>query len=221
MNENKQISSHASCFTVQCGRTFAGSATVTVHLPIETDVGWLWVFEFDPFRWENRGGFTYTDQRPFEVLPPEQKKKKKRTFVVSGGRGGGGSSEPPTPCVRACGAKFRGEARVAVLLIPRCGFPVVCYSQRVFNIFKSSVTAQEELVRTQRLPFASIRGLLDLLLASRSHLCPAHPAPGAACTAHASAAVDVRGKSSNAVWPGLEAYSRWSPFSSSFRALVS
>ena len=84
MNEDKQISSHASCFTVQCGRMFVGSATVTAHLPIKTDVGWLWVFEFDPFRWENRGGFTYTEQRPFEVLPPEQKKKK-RTFVVSGG----------------------------------------------------------------------------------------------------------------------------------------
>ena len=78
MNEDKQISSHASCFTVQCGRMFVGSATVTAHLPIKTDVGWLWVFEFDPFRWENRGGFTYTDQRPFEVLPPEQKKKKKK-----------------------------------------------------------------------------------------------------------------------------------------------
>ena len=78
MNETKQISSHASCFTVQCGRTFVGSATVTAHLPIKTDVGWLWVFEFDPFRWENRGGFTYTDQRPFEVLPPNKKKKKKK-----------------------------------------------------------------------------------------------------------------------------------------------
>ena len=54
------------------------------------------------------------------------------------------------------GAKFRGEARLVVFLLPRCGFPVVCYSQRVFNMFKSSVTAQEELVRTQRLPFASI-----------------------------------------------------------------
>ena len=104
MNEDKQISSHASCFTVQCGRTFVGSATVTAHLPIQTDVGWLWVFEFDPFRWENRGGFTYTDQRPFEVLPPEQKKKKKkkkkkRTFVVSGGVR---PNPPNPPCVRAC-----------------------------------------------------------------------------------------------------------------------
>ena len=48
------------------------------------------------------------------------------------------------------GAKFRGEARLAVFLLPRCGFPVVCYSQRVFNMFKSSVTAQEELVRTRK-----------------------------------------------------------------------
>ena len=47
---------------------------------------WLWVFEFDPFRWENRGGFTYTDQRPFRGFATgTKKKKKKRTFVVSGG----------------------------------------------------------------------------------------------------------------------------------------
>ena len=48
------------------------------------------------------------------------------------------------------GAKFRGEARLAVFLLPRCGFPVVCYSQRGFNMFKSSVAAQEELVRTRK-----------------------------------------------------------------------
>ena len=48
------------------------------------------------------------------------------------------------------GAKFRGEARLPVFLLPRCGFPVVCYSQRVFNMFKSSVIAQEELVRTRK-----------------------------------------------------------------------
>ena len=36
------------------------------------------------------------------------------------------------------------------------------------------------------------------------------------CTAHAACLQDargfVRGKSSDAVWPGLEAYRRWSPF---------
>ena len=85
---------------MQCGRTFVGSATgITVHLPIKTDVGWLWVFEFDPFRWENRGGFTYTDQRPFEVLPPEQKKKKKKKKAGLR-RERGGSSEPPEPPLR-------------------------------------------------------------------------------------------------------------------------
>ena len=98
---NAQDSTDSSLIEgAQCGRTFVGSATVTAHLPIKTDVGWLWVFEFDPFRWENRGGFTYTDQRPFEVLAPEQKKKKKkkkkkRTFVVSGG--GGFVRTPGTP----------------------------------------------------------------------------------------------------------------------------
>ena len=83
------------------------------------------------------------------------------------------------------GAKFRGEARPAVFFRLRCGFPVVCYSQRVFNMFKSSVTAQEELVRTQRLPFASIRNTRFTAMPcqpiNRSHLCPVRPAPGAAC----------------------------------------
>ena len=118
MNENKQISSHASCFTVQCGRTFVGSATVTAHLPIKTDVGWLWVFEFDPFRWENRGGF-HTDQRPFEVLPPEQKKKKKKKKKADlrreRGGGGGGSSEPPEPPLRTGLACMQGTARDSYL----------------------------------------------------------------------------------------------------------
>ena len=93
------------------------------------------------------------------------------------------------------GAKFRGEARLAVFLIPRCGFAVVCYSQRVFNMFKSSVTAQEELVRTRK-GYPSRRYVLpaDLISAPRVRV---RPGPGAACTAHAT--VDVRGKSSNAV----------------------
>ena len=63
-----------------------------------------------------------------------------------------------SPCVLLAlrhGAKFHGEARLALFLLPRCGFPVVCYSQRVFDMFKSSVTAQEELNRTQRLPLQS------------------------------------------------------------------
>ena len=96
------------------------------------------------------------------------------------------------------GANFRGEARLAVFLLPRCGFPVVCYSQRVSNMFKSSVTAQEELVRTRK-GYPSRRYVPTRFTASRSHLCPVRvrPAPGAACTAHAT--VDMRGKSSNAV----------------------
>ena len=80
MNENKQISSRA--------RKLLPSA-VWANVRWKRDGyyrtspnqnrRWLVVgFEFDPFRWENRGGFTYTDQRPFEVLPPEQKKKKKK-----------------------------------------------------------------------------------------------------------------------------------------------
>ena len=70
-------------------------------------------------------------------------------------------------------------------------------------MFKSSVTAEEELVRTRKgLPFASIRTTrFTASLASRSHLCRVRvrPAPGAACTALATVHVDVRGKSSNAV----------------------
>ena len=78
-----------------------GHARILVNAEVYgRSLGWLWVFEFDPFRWENRGGFTYTDQRPFEVLPPEQKKKKKKKKKADLRRERGGSSEPPEPPLR-------------------------------------------------------------------------------------------------------------------------
>ena len=115
------------------------------------------------------------------------------------------------------GAKFRGEARLVLFLLPRCGFPVVCYSQQ-FSRALSQNKKTEELVRTERLPLQSIRCTcisIDLrAAASRSRLC--RPGPGRS-TAHAACLLYacvrfVRGKSSDAVWPGLEAYRRWSPF---------
>ena len=80
------------------------------------------------------------------------------------------------------GAKIRGEARLVLVLLPRCGFPVVCYSQQ-FSRALSQNKKTEELVRTERLPLQSIRctcrsiyALLPLLSASRSRLC--RPGPG-------------------------------------------
>ena len=84
------------------------------------------------------------------------------------------------------GAKFRGEARLVLFLLPRCGFPVVCYSQQ-FSRALSQNKKTEELVRTERLPLQSIRcstcRSIYALLASRSRLC--RPGPGR-CTAHAA-----------------------------------
>ena len=54
------------------------------------------------------------------------------------------------------GAKFRGEARLVLFLLPRCGFPVVRYSQQ-FSRALSQNKKTEELVRTERLPLQSIR----------------------------------------------------------------
>ena len=80
------------------------------------------------------------------------------------------------------GAKFRGEARLALFLLSCCEFPVVCYSQRVFNMFKRSVTrtAQEELVRTQRLPLQSRPVDLDKIYCQPISSLPRPRAPGAA-----------------------------------------
>ena len=70
------------------------------------------------------------------------------------------------------------------------------------RVFKSSVTAQEDLVRTESYPLQSIRWTCGTSTASRSRFCPS---PGR-CTAHAEC-WRMRGKSSNAVWvwPGPEA----------------
>ena len=70
--------------TVQCGAKVRWKRDGYRTSPIQNR-RWLWVFEFDPFHWENCGGFTYTDQRPFRGFATGTKKKKKRTFVVSGG----------------------------------------------------------------------------------------------------------------------------------------
>ena len=83
------------------------------------------------------------------------------------------------------GAKFRGEARLVLFLLPRCGFPVVCYSQQ-FSRALSQNKKTEELVRTERLPLQSIRCTCRSIYyaaASRSRLC--RPGPGR-CTAHAA-----------------------------------
>ena len=55
-------------------------------------------------------------------------------------------------------AKFRREARLVLFLLPRRGFPVVCYSQQFSRpLSQNKKTESEELVRTERLPLQSIR----------------------------------------------------------------
>ena len=105
-------------------------------------------------------------------------------------------------------------------------FPVVCYSQQ-FSRALSQNKKTEELVRTERLPLQSIRCTcrsIDLRAAAMpADLVSAGPAPGAAlhaCLLYARAF--VRGKSSDAVWPGLEGLpSLVAILHRSFRALVS
>ena len=78
------------------------------------------------------------------------------------------------------GAKFRGEARLVLFLLPRCGFPVVCYSQQ-FSRALSQNKKTEELVRTERLPLQSIRCTCRSIYALLpADLVSAGPAPGAA-----------------------------------------
>ena len=81
--------------TVQCGRKFVGSATVTAHLPFKTDVG-CGFSNLTHFVGKIAAVLRTQTSGPFEVLPPEQKKKKKkkkRTFVVSEGV----RPNPPNP----------------------------------------------------------------------------------------------------------------------------
>ena len=101
-------------------------------------------------------------------------------------------------------------------------------SSAILNSFQElchrTRTHSEQLVRTERLPLQLIRCTCRSIYA----LLPADPvsagpAPGAAlrmlhaCWTRAFAI--VRGKSSDAVWPGLEAYRRWSPFLQLFALL--
>ena len=94
----------------------------------------------------------------------------------------------------------------------------------ISTVFKSSVTEQEELVRTERLPLQSIRCTCRSTRCCQPISCRSGPGR---CTAHAAclqlqdARGFVRGKSSDAVWPGLEAYRRWSPFLHLFALSVS
>ena len=95
------------------------------------------------------------------------------------------------------GAKFRGEARLVLFLLPRCGFPVVCYSQQ-FSRALSQNKKTEELVRTERLPLQSIRyrctcrSIYALLPAD---LVSAGPAPGAALRVlHACTCCGIRSR---------------------------
>ena len=62
--------------TVQCGRKFVGSATVTAHLPFKTDVG-CGFSNSTHFVGKMAAVLRTQTSGPFEVLPPEQKKKKK------------------------------------------------------------------------------------------------------------------------------------------------
>ena len=99
MNANKQISwggvgLKKEGTTVQCGRKFVGSATVTAHLAFKTDVGCGFSNSIH-FVGKITAVLRTQTSGPFEVLPPERKKKKKkmRTFFVRGG--GGVRPNPP------------------------------------------------------------------------------------------------------------------------------
>ena len=137
--------------TVQCGRKFVGSATVTAHLKPDVGCGFSNSTHFvgkiaAVLRTQTCG--------PFEVLPPEQKKrKKKRTFVVSGGGGGFVRTPPPPPAYGP--GTFCNQTptlwRIVRSLLTRTGGCCLLYIWQVFHSEQSLFSSSESPVLFQAL----------------------------------------------------------------------
>ena len=99
MNESKQISSHASCFTVQCGRTLEAQRLPYISQSKQTFLVGCGFSNSTHFVGKIAAVIrSQTSALSKFCHPNKKKKKKKRTFVVSGG--GGGVVRTPEPPLR-------------------------------------------------------------------------------------------------------------------------
>ena len=98
------------------------------------------------------------------------------------------------------GAKFHGEARLALFLPPRCGFPVVCYSQE----FSKALSQNKKSLFARKGYPCSRHDVLVLVDPLPADLVSAGPAPGAALRMlHASLLDACAGKAATRYGLGL------------------